>query len=390
MPNLQHPCKILIVTTNFPRWKNDFRAPFIVEVAKALVKNGHQICVLTMHNPGSLEYEKFDEIEVHRIRYAKDEDETLQIDSAGIPAAWKRGFSSKRKLFNFFINLSVGIIKYSRGVDLIHANWTLSGIAAFLSRPFHRLPYVVTVHGSDIYGIKANPGLRLPTKLALNNAKKVIAVSQDLKQTAIELGVQADKIIVIPTGVSLSAFPYNPNSARSPQVLFVGSLIKRKGLNILLDAFSKIHSQFPNIKLVIVGEGEEKSNILFQADNLNIASDIIYMGTKSQFEISQLMRESKVFVLPSLEEGQGAVLVEAMASGTPCIGSRVGGIPGVIDSSTGLLFSPGNSDELARNLIVLLSDLELWNRLSINGRRKAESQYSWSTLADRIAKTYSL
>jgi glycosyltransferase involved in cell wall biosynthesis len=381
--------RVLIVTTNFPRWKGDFRAPFILEAARALVNNDHQVRVLTMHNPGSLEYEKFDEIEVYRIRYAKDKDETLQKDSAGIPAAWKQGFSSKRRLFRFFMNLSIGIIKHSGGMDVIHANWTLSGMAVFSSKIFHRLPYVVTIHGSDIYGVDANPGLSFPTRITLNNAKKVIAVSQDLRKKAEELGVHADKMVVIPTGVNLSTFPFNPYSARSLQILFVGSLIQRKGVNVLLEAFSQILPHFPTVKLVIVGEGEEESNLLIQAEKLNISENVIFLGTKNQSEVSHLMQDSKIFVLPSLEEGQGAVLVEAMASGTPCIGSRVGGIPGVIDSSTGLLFAPGNSEELAGKLVALLTDFELWTSFAVNGRKKAETQYSWSNLANQIADTYS-
>jgi glycosyltransferase involved in cell wall biosynthesis len=141
--------------------------------------------------------------------------------------------------------------------------------------------------------------------------------------------------------------------------------------------------------LVIVGEGEEESNLLIQAEKLNISENVIFLGTKNQSEVSHLMQDSKIFVLPSLEEGQGAVLVEAMASGTPCIGSRVGGIPGVIDSSTGLLFAPGNSEELAGKLVALLTDFELWTSFAVNGRKKAETQYSWSNLANQIADTYS-
>src|SRR5690606_3429997 len=117
------PRRVLLVTTNFPRWKSDFRAPFILEVANGLVKNGYQVRVLTMHNPGSLELEKFDSITVHRVRYAKDQNEILQKDSAGIPAAWKRNIFSRMLLLIFFVKLMLAIIKYAKDVDVIHANW---------------------------------------------------------------------------------------------------------------------------------------------------------------------------------------------------------------------------------------------------------------------------
>ncbi|MEA4812717.1 MAG: glycosyltransferase family 4 protein [Anaerolineaceae bacterium] len=379
----------MIITTNFPRWTGDFRAPFIFEAAKALIMNGHQVCVLTMHNPGALDHEVMEGVEVYRVRYAaKEENEILQRDTAGIPAAWKKSFSAKLLLFRFYINLIVAIGKHAHNMDVIHANWTLSGMAAYLSKVKHRLPYVVTIHGSDIYGIKNNFLLKLFTKIALANAKKVIAVSQDLKKAAITLGVKEQNITVIPTGVNLDIFPYNTSCERLEQILFVGSLIKRKGVNYLIQAFAKISKSFPSYRLVIIGEGEEKEDLFNLSQKLNIAEKVVFCGTKTQNEIASTMRESKIFVLPSTEEGQGAVLIEAMASGTPCVGSRAGGIAGVIDSATGLLFEPGNADELAENLSKLIKDKGLWKTFSANGRVKAENHYSWRELAKIMEKNY--
>ena len=80
--------KILIATTNFPRWQGDFRVPFIYEAAKAIQAKGHQVRVVTMHNPGSQEHELMEGLEVFRVRYLPENKEKLQQDAAGIPAAW--------------------------------------------------------------------------------------------------------------------------------------------------------------------------------------------------------------------------------------------------------------------------------------------------------------
>ncbi len=91
------------------------------------------------------------------------------------------------------------------------------------------------------------------------------------------------------------------------------------------------------------------------------------LGTQSQADVARLMREAKIFILPSTEEGQGAVLVEAMASGTPCIGSRAGGIPTVITPETGLTFEPGSSDDLAQAVTTMLEDKAFWQSAALHG-----------------------
>jgi glycosyltransferase involved in cell wall biosynthesis len=100
------------------------------------------------------------------------------------------------------------------------------------------------------------------------------------------------------------------------------------------------------------------------------------------------MREAKLFVLPSTEEGQGAVLVEAMASGTPCIGSDAGGIPTVITPETGLIFPAGNSKALAQAVSQLLEDDSFWQSASQKGRQRAQERYDWNALAEGIIAIY--
>ncbi|MEA4959373.1 MAG: glycosyltransferase family 4 protein [Anaerolineaceae bacterium] len=192
---------------------------------------------------------------------------------------------------------------------------------------------------------------------------------------------------VIGTGISLDEFPFEPNANRKEQIMFVGSLIERKGVNQLLEALTHVQQQVPGCRLLIVGEGVERQHLEQQAEQLGLSGMVTFMGNQSQAEVSRLLRESKVFVLPSIEEGQGVVLVEALASGTPCVGSDVGGIPGVI-SGVGLLVPPASPTALAEGILRFLKDPDLWQRSSTEGRKRAEEKYDWDVLVRQIVRVY--
>ncbi len=174
--------KIAIVTTNFTRWKDDFRVPFIIDAAKAIQAKGNIVRVITPHQPGAAIHEVIDGIEIFRARYLPEKYEVLQKDSAGLPAAWKRSFLHKLAVIPYFGALCLAVARYAKGFDIIHANWSLSGLASYITQAWHHCPYVVTIHGSDIFKTVGNPILKLPVKTALKHARFIIAVSQALAE----------------------------------------------------------------------------------------------------------------------------------------------------------------------------------------------------------------
>ncbi|MBP7040903.1 MAG: glycosyltransferase family 4 protein [Anaerolineaceae bacterium] len=380
--------KILIATTNFPRWQGDFRVPFIYEAAKAIQAKGNIVRVVTMHNPGSQEHELMEGLEVFRVRYLPESKEKLQQDAAGIPAAWERGLRERLPLVPFFYAYTKAVGRLAEDCDIIHANWSLSGLAALLTRRSHKLPCVVTVQGSDVFKTLTKPVIRQMVGLALRKAGKVIALSQALKAAALEFGLKDEHVVVIPNGINISQFPYAALEEKKTQVLFVGSLIERKGPLYLLQAMRLVHQSLPEANLVLVGEGDERARLeQFIAENA-MADYVCLAGTQSQSAVSSLMRESRLFVLPSIEEGQGVVLMEALASGTPCVGSRVGGIPDVVTEDVGRLVEPGDVNGLAEAIRAYLTDTELWQKASAAGRQRVLEYYDWNHLADEITAIY--
>lgn len=380
--------KVTICTTNFPRWKGDFRVPFILEAARAISNQGNEVKVLTMHTPKAATHEFFEEIEVFRAKYLPEKMEVLQKDASGIPEAWRKGLFPKLATIPFLVRFTWLTGKQAKGSDIIHCNWTLSGLAAYLSKFIHKTPYVITVQGSDVFKTIHIPVVRSLIGLALRKASHVIALSNELKTATIRFGVPAENITVIPNGVNISQFPVGSKEGRKNQLIFVGSLIERKGVSYLIQAMASLVAAQPDIRLVIVGEGKDRSLLEELASQLGLQENVIFMGTQSQEKVSELMRESRLFILPSIEEGQGVVLVEALASGTPCIGSRVGGIPDVITPDVGKVVDAGDVTGLAEAIIVLTSNVEIWNRASVNARHRVEQEYDWQVLVKRITDIY--
>ena len=141
---------------------------------------------------------------------------------------------------------------------------------------------------------------------------------------------------------------------RSPEIIYVGVLIPLKGVHFLIEAFSRITQAFPEARLVIIGKEENPEyadSLKRQVQELGLAEKVKFLPPMSQAELARKVARARVLVLPSLSEGLGRVVFEAMACGTPVIGSRVGGIPEMIqDGANGFLVPPGDVNALAERL----------------------------------------
>jgi glycosyltransferase involved in cell wall biosynthesis len=381
--------KVCILTTAFPRWETDNRAPFIYNAAQAITALGYQVRVIAMHTPGSSNHEILNGIEVFRPRYLPDHLENLQNDRGGIPSAWKTSWKSRQALIVFSIIHTISTIKYARNFDIIHANWTLSGICAWIGQPFHHKPYIVTVHGSDInQGIKY-PLIRMFTKVSLEHAERILAVSNDLARTVESMGIAPERIQVIPDGVDTDIFHPSSNP-RQRVVLFVGTLSEQKGIIYLLDAFSKVTHINPNLdlRLEIIGDGPSYQDLIGLTQQLGLSEKVSFLGSLPQVEVSRRMRQSMLLVLPSINEGLGVVLLEALASGTPCIGSKTGGITDIISRDVGRLVPPSDPIALRDAILEIIQNNNLWERMSSQARRVILDKYAWPKIAVSLTNIY--
>ena len=177
-------------------------------------------------------------------------------------------------------------------------------------------------------------------------------------------------------------------------ILFVGRLIDWKGVNILVSSMKKVRDTVRNARLVIVGDGPERKSLADRVKELGLEDSVTFTGQVSGMELKDYYSRASVFVLPSITvnnqtEGLGVVLLEAMASGVPVIGSNTGGIPDIIeDGVNGLLVQPGDPKALADAIIRIFEDRDLADRFREAGIKTVSERFSWDRIGDQFTMVY--
>jgi glycosyltransferase involved in cell wall biosynthesis len=238
-------------------------------------------------------------------------------------------------------------------------------------------PYVVTIHRGELHGLPDAGFARWVVKRSLLCAARVIAVSRELADIAIDgLGVSHSRVEVINVGFNGDLFrPRGIEERRelkrklgfaedSFSLLFVGTLERRKGITVLFDALAKLDHRMP-LEVFLAGIGPSESELRGLAGTHPFAGSIHWLGAVEHGALADLYCAADAFVLPSFAEGTPTVMLEAMASGTPAIVTRVGGVPDVIEHGrNGLLFDPGDDAALKELIEQLVADRTLGPRLA--------------------------
>jgi glycosyltransferase involved in cell wall biosynthesis len=263
-------------------------------------------------------------------------------------------------------------------VDLVHFHYpSPAHIPSVLPPLFARRgPLVVTLHGGDISMPPPSGAKRLMVSSVLRCADAVIAVSDEVKRMCESLGVPPDLIEVISMGCDLDLFRFFPPSekagpkralgidARTPLVLFAGDLVPRKGCDLLFDAIAGDHA-FGELMIGVAGDGPEKPLLEARIRGSSIEHRVRWLGSLPQRELARWYAGADAFVFPTRQEPLGLVTLEAMASGTPVLAARTGGVPELVeDDVNGLLFEVNDVRGLAVKLRTLLADRALRQRLA--------------------------
>jgi glycosyltransferase involved in cell wall biosynthesis len=220
------------------------------------------------------------------------------------------------------------------------------------------------------------------------------AVSNSVKDTIVYLTGQPEKVRIIPIGVDGSIFTTSKDNDKADknQILYVGFINFNKGIDVLLKAFHYIHKKKPNVKLVIVG-GSFFNNTMKQekqlrniTEKLELINHIEFAGIKSPSEVAKYMRESALLVLPSRAESFGAVLVEALACGTPIVATKCGGPEDIVTDKVGILVQKENDEALAKAIETILDHQNTYGKTIL--RDYAISKFSWEGVAGRTIDLY--
>ncbi len=282
------------------------------------------------------------------------------------------------------------------GPDLIHAHYAYpDGLAAVHLGRKRGIPVVVTVHGHDIKDLAAGKWRPVVTE-ALEGAAAVIAVSQELAELVRRLGVDADKVKVIPNGVDGEVFKpvdgaaggHRSDDARR-HLLYVGRFRVDKGLNVLLEAMAALRASGRDLQLTLVGGSTATGAAQpFQreASRLGVADCVEFVDEVPWSELPARMSAADLFVLPSFTEGFPLVLVEALACGLPIVSTRCGGPVEVVEKQVGELVEVNDVADLQRGIAEVLDHYDSYDRAAI--RQRALERFDYRRIAERIFAVY--
>lgn len=279
--------------------------------------------------------------------------------------------------------------------DFVHAHiYPAMTVGALLKLNYKKLNLFTTVQGGDLADYKENIGvfgfiLKPLISWSLKKADLVHAVSKATEKRARFLG--AKKTVIIPNGVDTERFFPIPeetilkNSREEKVILSVSRLTPKNGLKDLIKAFAEVTKEMEKVRLVIIGSGDEERELKKLICSLNLEEKIELRGSIANSELNKIYNSAHIFCRPSIDEGFGISFIEAMAAGTPVIGSRVGGIVDIIkENSNGLMIEAGDILSLKNALLKLLKDEKLREKLSMEGLKTVKENYLWRVIIQSV------
>ena len=277
------------------------------------------------------------------------------------------------------------------GIQLLHTHGYKADLYGYVAARRSRKPIVATCH-NWVGGTAALGIYNHLDRMALKRFHGLAAVSDSVAQRLLGSGVSAKKVTTIANGIDVQTFE---RASPSPELNFDGSKVVgmvarldlQKGFEYLLRAARELCGAFPGLKVVIVGEGPDRTAIENMIQRFGLQSNVILVGQRP--DMPEIYAAMDVFVLPSLNEGLPMTILEAMAASKPVIATRVGAIPKVIqDGETGLLVDPGDTDGVRNALARLLADSDLCSRLGAAGHDWVSRNYTSEAMALKYRQMY--
>jgi len=281
--------------------------------------------------------------------------------------------------------------------DRILATWAYPDVvaAAWIAKA-HRVPVIAKLHGSDVHVDSRGPIRRRLIVAALRRCRRIVAVSDALKDEIVRWGLPAQKVAVISNGVDVKRFqPRERAEARRALdlpvdgrlIVFIGNLVAVKGAAYLLEAFHALRQRWGGspLTLAIVGAGVDGRMLQERATALGVGDAVRFVGAKPHEEIPQWLNAADVLCLPSVSEGCPNVVIEALACGTPVVATRVGGVAELVrDGELGFLVSPKDAEAMAAGLQQALT--KRWDRQRLC---QAVANRAWHANASRLLEVLS-
>ena len=382
--------KILMLTWEYPPRIVGGVSRVVYDLSHRLIKDGHDVTVITYNEGNNKEYENDKGVEVYRIND--------YIINANNLVDWVMQM-------NFNIIAKANQIILEKGnFDVIHAHDWLVTYAAKTLKNSYNLPIVATIHATEA---GRNGGIHDKLQSYINDtewlltyeAAEVVVNSNYMKNELQRLfGLPYEKINVIPNGVNTSLFSgiekdlnFRRKYAMDNEkiILYVGRLVYEKGVQHLIAAMPKILAGYNDSKLVIAGRGGMLEELKAQAEALGIGNKVYFSGYLGGNDVQKMYKAADIAVFPSTYEPFGIVALEAMLSENPVVVSDIGGLDEIVEHRVnGMKSYAGNSNSIADSVLELLYDNQLASNIVKKAKSKVRNTYNWNKIAQDTHFTY--
>jgi len=385
-----------VVPYFYPAWAYGGPPRAVYEISKELVARGHIVTVYTT------------DVYDRDNRLGEKTNELVDID--GVQAYYFKNLSNRLAYSQMFIppRLIPVMSKHIVNYDIVHLNccYNLLNVIAHHYARKHNVPLVLNARGTLDPARRRLKSTSKKTYMCLFGHKilgdldKAIALSEAEVEQYLQMGVDEDKIRIIPNGVHLSEFRDLPArgvfrknhslKSRDRIILFLGRIHRIKGLDLLVAAFLNLRQELDSTKLVIVGPDEDQVYLRNIARTIAIhgaEEDVLFTGLLSGTEKLSAYVDADVLVLPSYAEGFPMTVLEACAIGTPVVVTDRCYVPEVADYGAGFVIQP-NEVELRGALLRILTDDGLRLTLGSNGKRMVQERFTWNRVITQLESVY--
>ena len=396
--------RILCVTSNFPRWEGDSTTPFVLHLAEDLQALGWKVDVLAPHASSAASHEVLSGVNVDRFRYLWPASLETVCYQGGALINLKQNRLNYLKLpALIFFEWTAIMKRLLRGnYDLLHSHWMLpQGFTGVLAaRPLH-IPHVITVHGSDAFGLQGK-FLKAFKRYSLLGADSVTVNSSATRKQVMSIAPAMRDPHLIPMGISMGKsdprgvadLRRKYRKGQGPLLIFVGRLVNEKGVDDFICAVARIQQQLPDVTALVVGDGQLRGELENLAKDKGVAGCVYFTGWVDPFDVPNYLLAADIFVGPSKQssdgrmEAQGLTFLEAMNAGTPVIATDLGGIKdSVIHERTGLLVPENSPDLISRSVFRLTEDSELRSYI-VSQATQLASQFTREVSASRFSDLF--
>lgn len=384
--------KILQVTNFFkPSWEAGGPPRVVYEISKKLVERGHEVTVYTTDG----------------FKQRLNVEKNKPVDVDGIRTYYFRNLSNylaRNLLLPTPYYLPLVARKEIKKFDIIHIHEyrTLLGVVVHHYAKKYNVPYILQAHGT-LPRIMAKQKLKklydnLWGNKILRDAAKLIALTEIEIEQYKKMGVDEDKIEVVPNGINLAEYENLPEKGKFRRkygikddekiILYLGRIHKIKGLDILVDAFAELIKEINNVRLVIVGPDDGfLSRLEKQIEGIGVSDKVLLTGPLYREEKLEAYVDADVFVLPSRYESFGKVVLEAFACGVPAIVTDRCAITKFVDGKAGYVVEY-DREQLKNRIVKVLNEEGLRKRFGNKGRQLVREKFDWNYIVNKIEKIY--